>query len=100
MKIDSEAKPLHVLESIYGNEVKLGGRWRPLDCRSHSRVAIIVPYRNREHHLSVFLNHMHTLLRRQEIDYGIFVIEEVDVSSSLLSPNARFRVADFILQIV
>ncbi|KAG0433018.1 hypothetical protein HPB47_020293 [Ixodes persulcatus] len=53
-----------------------GGRFKPKECLARHRVAILIPYRNREEHLRVFLYNMHQLLPRQQIDYGIFVIEQ------------------------
>nr|XP_015908188.2 beta-1,4-galactosyltransferase 4 [Parasteatoda tepidariorum] len=53
-----------------------GGRWYPKNCSSWQRVAIIVPYRNREAHLKIFLQHMHPFLQAQQLDYGIFLIEQ------------------------
>jgi hypothetical protein len=54
-----------------------GGRWTPKDCNSRHKVAIIVPYRDREPHLKLFLNHMHSFLQQQSIEYSIYIIEEV-----------------------
>ncbi|KAH8020744.1 hypothetical protein HPB51_003316 [Rhipicephalus microplus] len=48
----------------------------PTDCTARHRVAILVPYRDREDHLRVFLYNMHQMLPRQQIDYTIFVIEQ------------------------
>lgn len=53
-----------------------GGRYKPKDCTARHRVAILVPYRDREEHLRVFLYNMHQMLPRQQIDYTIFVIEQ------------------------
>lgn len=53
------------------------GRWHPPDCTSRTKVAIIVPFRDRAKHLNVFLAHLHPMLQRQQIDYGIFVIEQL-----------------------
>lgn len=53
-----------------------GGRWFPKHCASWQRVAVIVPYRNREEHLQIFLQNMHPFLQAQQLDYGIFVIEQ------------------------
>ncbi|KAF0310556.1 Beta-1,4-N-acetylgalactosaminyltransferase bre-4 [Amphibalanus amphitrite] len=53
-----------------------GGRYRPAECVSRHRVAIIVPYRDREEHLRMFLYHMHPVLQRQQLDYGIFIVEQ------------------------
>ncbi|XP_053392343.1 beta-1,4-galactosyltransferase 4-like [Mercenaria mercenaria] len=52
-----------------------GGLYTPNDCIPRWRVAIIVPYRDRENHLKVFLKNIHTFLQLQKVDYGIFVIE-------------------------
>lgn len=53
-----------------------GGRYHPPNCQAHYKVAIIIPYRNREEHLRLFIQHMHPFLQRQQIDYGIFVVEQ------------------------
>ncbi|XP_014677484.1 PREDICTED: beta-1,4-N-acetylgalactosaminyltransferase bre-4-like [Priapulus caudatus] len=63
------------LEKRYQN-LEPGGRWRPSDCTSRHRVAIIVPYRDRESHLRVFLNNLHAMLQKQQLDYCIYVIEQ------------------------
>ena len=42
------------------------------------KLAIIVPYRDREEHLNVFIPHMHEFLKNKEIDYDIFVAEQSD----------------------
>uniref|UniRef100_H2Y6B3 Beta-1,4-galactosyltransferase n=1 Tax=Ciona savignyi TaxID=51511 RepID=H2Y6B3_CIOSA len=46
----------------------------PSNCHPHRRTAIVIPYRNRLQHLKVFLRHLHPFLQRQEIEYGIYVI--------------------------
>ena len=60
-------------------ELQPGGRWSPPDCKTRHRVAIIVPYRDRDSHLRMFLKHMHPMLERQQLEYGIFIIEQVRV---------------------
>lgn len=57
--------------------VSNGGRWTP-SCQSRQKVAIIVPFRDRQNHLYIFLRHMHPFLRWQLLDYRIFVIEQAD----------------------
>ncbi|VDD89079.1 unnamed protein product [Enterobius vermicularis] len=59
-------------------DVKPGGHGYPKECKSRSRVAIIVPYRDREKHLLVLLQNLHPMLTRQQLDYGIFVIEQAE----------------------
>ena len=43
------------------------------------QVAFIIPFRNRLEQLSVFLRHMHPLLKKQKLDYRIFVVEQVNI---------------------
>ncbi|XP_014669303.1 PREDICTED: beta-1,4-galactosyltransferase 4-like [Priapulus caudatus] len=58
------------------SDVEPGGRWRPDDCAARHRVAIILPYRARDANLRVFLDYMHPFLQRQQLDYGIYVVEQ------------------------
>ena len=57
--------------------VRKGGTYKPEDCRPRDSVAIIIPYRDRQKHLEIFINHMHSFLQRQQLQYGIFVVEIV-----------------------
>ncbi|XP_046582214.1 beta-1,4-N-acetylgalactosaminyltransferase bre-4-like [Haliotis rubra] len=57
-------------------EISHGGRFKPLGCIARHRVAIIVPYRDRESYQKILLNNLHPMLRRQQLDYGIFVVEQ------------------------
>jgi len=63
------------LDVLYPH-LELGGSYRPEECRAKHRVAIIVPYRDRKEHLHIFLNNMHRILIRQQIDYTIFIVEQ------------------------
>ncbi|XP_078604004.1 beta-1,4-galactosyltransferase 1-like [Branchiostoma floridae x Branchiostoma japonicum] len=54
----------------------VGGQWRPHNCTARHKVAILVPYRDRREHLHIFLNHIHPILKRQLLDYGVYVIEQ------------------------
>ncbi|XP_033761962.1 beta-1,4-galactosyltransferase 3-like [Pecten maximus] len=56
--------------------VALGGQWKPQGCTSFQKVAIIIPYRNRLHHLKIMLNRIHPLLWKQNIDYQVFLVEQ------------------------
>lgn len=60
-----------------------GGHWGPKQCQARHKVAIIIPYRDRYQHLLLFLNHMHKFLQKQNIEYAIYIIEEV--------PNKQFN---------
>ncbi|XP_050049401.2 beta-1,4-N-acetylgalactosaminyltransferase bre-4-like isoform X1 [Dermacentor andersoni] len=68
------------LEAVEGEfpDVMTGGRFRPKECTSRHRLAILIPYRNREEHLKIFIYNIHRVLARQQIDYGVFVIEQGD----------------------
>ncbi|XP_075621376.1 beta-1,4-galactosyltransferase 4 [Balearica regulorum gibbericeps] len=52
------------------------GRYHPTECSALQRVAIVIPYRNREKHLLYLLDHLHPFLQRQQLDYGIYVIHQ------------------------
>lgn len=56
--------------------LKRGGHWYPDSCKVQNKVAIIVPFRCRGEHLLLFLQHMHPFLKRQQLDYRIFIIEQ------------------------
>nr|XP_049706718.1 beta-1,4-N-acetylgalactosaminyltransferase bre-4-like [Helicoverpa armigera] len=57
-------------------DVMLGGYYAPAHCRSTYRVAVIVPYRDRKDNLAIFLRHLHPLLKKQLLEYRIFVVEQ------------------------
>ncbi|XP_072944608.1 beta-1,4-N-acetylgalactosaminyltransferase bre-4 [Epargyreus clarus] len=57
-------------------EVQKGGMYSPPNCTARHKVAIIVPFRDRQQHLAIFLNHMHPFLMKQQIEYGIFIVEQ------------------------
>ncbi|XP_041707311.1 beta-1,4-galactosyltransferase 1 [Coregonus clupeaformis] len=53
-----------------------GGRFKPKDCVALQKVAIIIPFRNRDEHLKFWLYYLHPILQRQQLDYGIYVINQ------------------------
>ncbi|KFW70543.1 Beta-1,4-galactosyltransferase 1, partial [Pygoscelis adeliae] len=56
--------------------VKAGGRFAPKNCIALQKVAIIIPFRNREEHLKYWLYYLHPILQRQQLDYGVYVINQ------------------------
>uniref|UniRef100_A0AC34QJW7 Beta-1,4-N-acetylgalactosaminyltransferase n=1 Tax=Panagrolaimus sp. JU765 TaxID=591449 RepID=A0AC34QJW7_9BILA len=74
--INTEEMAFDQIEKLYP-DLESGGHWMPKNCQAKHRVAIIVPYRDRESQLKVFLRHLHGFLRRQNLDYAIFVVEQV-----------------------
>lgn len=53
-----------------------GGRFRPRDCVAQQKVAIIIPFRKRDEHLKYWLYYLHPILQRQQLDYGVYVINQ------------------------
>ncbi|OWF50935.1 Beta-1,4-N-acetylgalactosaminyltransferase bre-4 [Mizuhopecten yessoensis] len=53
-----------------------GGRYAPLMCETSQRVALVIPYRNRELQLRTVLYNLHLMLRTQQLDYVIFLVEQ------------------------
>uniref|UniRef100_A0A6G1SCU9 Beta-1,4-N-acetylgalactosaminyltransferase n=1 Tax=Aceria tosichella TaxID=561515 RepID=A0A6G1SCU9_9ACAR len=60
------------------DHVKYGGQFEPDGCLPKQKVAIIVPYRDKQEHLEKFLLYIHQFLPDQLIDYIVFVIEQAD----------------------
>jgi len=52
---------LFLLQNVDVQEVELGGEFQP-DCEPYHEVAIVVPYRDRQEHLALFLWHYHKVL--------------------------------------
>lgn len=53
-----------------------GGVHTEKDCIARQKVALIVPYRDREQHLRILLRNLHPFLQVQHLEYGVFVIEQ------------------------
>jgi hypothetical protein len=58
--------------------IKPGGHFEPVGCVPRQKVAIIIPYRDKQEHLEKFLLYIHQFLPDQLIDYTIFVVEQAD----------------------
>ncbi|CAH8490919.1 unnamed protein product [Dicrocoelium dendriticum] len=65
--------------------------WSPAECQPDQTVAIIIPYRNREIHLRLLVDHITPMLRRQLTKYTMFVIEQV--GETRFNRAALFNVA-------
>ncbi|XP_035793358.1 beta-N-acetyl-D-glucosaminide beta-1,4-N-acetylglucosaminyl-transferase-like [Anopheles albimanus] len=81
ISVDTTYEPLNVIENRYRNKLQPGGQYTPPDCTARNRVAIIVPYRDREHHLPIFLKNLHQFLMKQQLEYGIYIVEQTAGSS-------------------
>nr|XP_057920047.1 beta-1,4-galactosyltransferase 1 [Doryrhamphus excisus] len=56
--------------------IEPGGRYKPKDCKALQKVAIIIPFRKRDEHLKYWLYYLHPILQRQQLDYGVYVINQ------------------------
>ncbi|XP_019899304.1 beta-1,4-galactosyltransferase 1-like [Esox lucius] len=56
--------------------LQVGGRYKPDNCVALQKVAVIIPFRNRDEHLKFWLHYLHPFLQRQQLDYGVYVINQ------------------------
>lgn len=77
INIDVEYEPISQTEDRFRELLLPGGWYKPQECNSKDRVAIVIPYRDRAEHLPVFLRNIHALLMKQQVEYGIFVVEQI-----------------------
>jgi len=53
------------------------GHYKPLDYTAIQKVTIIVPYRDREKQLKIFMNNVILRIYRQQLEFGIYIVEQV-----------------------
>ena len=53
------------------------GEYLPKLRKDGDKIAVVVPVRNRDRHLNIFLQYMHIFLQNQGNQYKIYVIEQV-----------------------
>lgn len=75
--IDIEYAAMSSIEDRFRALLLSGGRYKPHECNAIDRVAIVIPYRDRVEHLPIFLKNIHPFLMKQQIEYGIFIIEQI-----------------------
>ncbi|XP_067681327.1 beta-1,4-N-acetylgalactosaminyltransferase bre-4-like [Haliotis asinina] len=77
-RVINESLPWLDLERTLNASTTLahGGYHRPVGCTSPQRLAIIIPYRDREVNLKILLNNLHRVLQKQQAEYAIFVVEQ------------------------
>jgi N-terminal region of glycosyl transferase group 7 len=76
IEVDTQPEFLENVEKRFADKITLGGRFKPSDCRARDRVAVVIPFRDRKQHLPILLKNLHSFLMRQQIDYGIFLVEQ------------------------
>ena len=67
-----------------GNQVTPGGEWMPTDCIARYRLAVIIPFRDRDVHLRILLRHLLPTLQRQMVHFRIFILEQVSSYDSFV----------------
>lgn len=77
-------------------EVKPGGEWKPSDCKARHKVAIIIPFRDRQSHLTRLIDFLIPILQRQRLDFRFIVTEQYgnDLFNKGRIMNAAFRFAE------
>lgn len=76
IQVDTSSQNLETVEKLLSSQVQSGGRYKPKECRARDRVGIVIPYRDRKQHLPILLKNLHPFLIKQQIDYGIFLVEQ------------------------
>lgn len=61
-----------------------GGLYMPTKCKPRENVAILIPFRDRDEHLRILLNNLHPVLYRQQLEYTVYIVEQV--SSEVNAP--------------
>ncbi|XP_032407935.1 beta-1,4-galactosyltransferase 2-like [Xiphophorus hellerii] len=69
-------RSLQWVRNQLGSVLQQGGRYKPPDCTARQKVAVIIPFRNRYEHLTHWLYYLHPVLMRQQLDYGVYVINQ------------------------
>ncbi|XP_058837249.1 beta-1,4-N-acetylgalactosaminyltransferase bre-4 [Topomyia yanbarensis] len=81
IEVDASYESLASVEQRLAPKLQPGGQYIPRECTARDRVAVIVPYRDREQHLPVFLKNIHPFLMKQQVEYGIYIVEQSAGSS-------------------
>jgi len=71
-----EEKNLTAVDASMSKYSGKGGAYTPPHCQPSTKIAIIIPYRNRSTHLAHFLEIMHPFLQRQRLQYTIVVVNQ------------------------
>lgn len=76
IELDLSEEPIDDVQEKLKENLYPGGYYTPSICQARHRVAIIIPYRNRPKDLAIFLKNIHPFLMKQQLEYGIFVVEQ------------------------
>ena len=61
-----------------------GGRFKPKHCKSRQKTAVVFPYRDRERNLLLVLNNLIPFLMAQNIEFQVFIVEQVRGSNTII----------------
>ncbi|KAL3881285.1 hypothetical protein ACJMK2_027740 [Sinanodonta woodiana] len=96
-KLSIASKEIIRLQDVLfeNKELLPGGKFRPCDCIARHKVAVIIPFRNRYRHLVILLKVLLPVLKRQQLDFRIFVVEQYgnDTFNKGRVMNAGFKEA-------
>ncbi|KAL6744140.1 hypothetical protein Aduo_017105 [Ancylostoma duodenale] len=81
INVSLEVLSMNDLEKKF-SYLKTGGHYIPDNNAAAHRVAVVVPYRDRESHLHILLNNMHPFLTDQQLDYSIIIVEQKAIRPS------------------
>ena len=59
--------------------------------RASDKVAVIIPYRNRHQHLTLLLHCLTRHMQKQQLEFHIFVAEQVSLIRTIVSIAFRYR---------
>ncbi|CAC5376613.1 Beta-1,4-galactosyltransferase 6,Beta-1,4-galactosyltransferase 5 [Mytilus coruscus] len=65
---------LKTLTTVFGYMKK--GHFKPKNCSSYQKIAVVVPFRDREPQLRIFLNNFIPRIYRQQLEFTIYVVEQ------------------------
>ncbi|XP_052809114.1 beta-1,4-N-acetylgalactosaminyltransferase bre-4-like [Mya arenaria] len=57
-------------------DVLPGGTWSPKSCIARQRIAIIIPFRDRQKHLDILVYNLVPVLKRQNLSFQVVVVEQ------------------------
>nr|CAB3224889.1 beta-1,4-galactosyltransferase 2-like [Phallusia mammillata] len=83
------------VEKVSGPDLLKGGCYVPTACKPLQKVAVIIPFKDRDAHLKTLLYYLHPILKRQKTKYCIYVAEQFDNGqfNKAMVMNAAFEEA-------
>ncbi|VDO17595.1 unnamed protein product [Brugia timori] len=70
--------------------IKSGGHWKPRNCLARHKIAIIIPFRDRQSHLTRLLDFLFPILKHQNLDFRFIITEQVNYSKFCLPLDYKY----------